>query len=75
MFEGKFEQGLENGTHTFYYNSGQIREVGNYKFGLKEGNWYSYNEEGLVLSEQTYKQGKLVRVDSEKVLQAENDNE
>lgn len=73
--EGKYEQGRESGKHTEYYVSGQIREVGLYKFGLKEGDWYTYNEEGIQTSLITYKQGKPIRIDGEKVIEAESPDE
>ena len=74
-FEGKFEQGAENGKHAYYYESGQLQEVGSYKFGLKEGDWFSYNEEGIQTSVITYKQGETVKVDGERVLQVEKEDE
>ena len=67
QFEGKFEQDLETGKHVYFYNSGQIREYGLYKFGNKEGDWISYNEDGLPTRIITFKQGVVVKVDGEKV--------
>lgn len=74
-FEGKYEQGRESGTHTEYYESGQVREVGLFKFGSKEGDWYTYNEEGIQTSIITYKQDKPIRIDGEKVVEAEENND
>lgn len=74
-FEGKFEQGVETGKHTYFYEKGQIQEVGNYKFGLKEGDWFKYNEEGIQTSVLSYKLGELVKVDGERVVQAEMEDE
>jgi antitoxin component YwqK of YwqJK toxin-antitoxin module len=74
-FEGKFEQGAENGKHLYYFESGQIKEIGNYKFGLKEGDWFLYNQEGIQLNVITYKQGVTIKVDGEKVLQVEKEDE
>lgn len=74
-YEGKFEQGRENGKHTEYYENGQIREIGVYKFGNKEGDWYSYNEEGIQIQIITYKQGIPIRIDGEKVVQVDSEDD
>lgn len=74
-FEGKFEQGNENGRHISYYENGQVKEVGNYKFGLKEGDWFTYNAEGIQLNAITYKQNVVVKVDGEKVVQVDSEDE
>ncbi|MCF8465151.1 MAG: hypothetical protein K9G41_09935 [Flavobacteriales bacterium] len=74
-FEGKFEQGAENGKHSYYFESGQVQEAGSFKFGFKEGDWYSYNEEGIQIRVVTYKQGETIKVDGEKVVQAEKEDE
>ncbi|MFM1874358.1 MAG: hypothetical protein RL266_95 [Bacteroidota bacterium] len=74
-YEGKYEQGMENGKHTEYYESGQIKEVGLFKFGMKEGDWYSYAEDGTQLQVITYKQGLVVRIDGEKVVEVDKENE
>lgn len=74
-YEGKYEQGRENGKHTEYYENGQIRNIGVYKFGNKEGDWYSYNEEGIQIQLITYKQGIPVRIDGEKVVEVDSDND
>ena len=74
-FEGKFEQGAENGKHSYYYESGQVQEIGSYKFGLKEGDWFMYNQEGIQMSVISYKQDVVVKVDGEKVLQVEKEDE
>lgn len=75
LFEGKYEQGMENGKHTSYFESGQIREVGIYKFGLREGDWYTYNEEGIQVGVITYKQDVPIKIDGERVAEAEKENE
>jgi len=74
-FEGKYEQGRESGTHTEYYESGQVREVGLFKFGSREGDWYTYNEEGIQTSIITYKQDNPIRIDGEKVVEAEENDD
>lgn len=74
-FVGRFEQGVETGKHIYYYENGQVEEVGNYKFGLKEGDWFSFNQEGMQTRVITYKQGEAIRIDGEKVVQAENGDE
>jgi antitoxin component YwqK of YwqJK toxin-antitoxin module len=74
-FEGKYEQGLESGKHSYHYESGQTQEIGNYKFGLKEGDWFAYSQEGIQVSVITFKQGEIVKVDGEKVLQLEKEDE
>lgn len=74
-FEGKFEQGVETGKHTYFYEKGQVQEVGSFKFGLKEGDWVKFDEEGIQTGILTYKLGELIKVDGERVIQAEKEDE
>ena len=74
MFEGKFEQGAESGKHTHYYENGQTKSYGVYKFGQKEGDWITYSELGEVISVVTYKAGEVIRVDGEKIEQPEKED-
>jgi antitoxin component YwqK of YwqJK toxin-antitoxin module len=65
---------LETGKHVYYYNSGQIKNLGLYKFGNKEGDWITYNEDGLLTRTITYKQGVVVKIDGQKVDQPKQEN-
>ena len=46
-FEGKFLNGDEDGTHTWYYENGRKMTQGNYTGGMKQGDWKFYDETGF----------------------------
>lgn len=43
---------------TYYYENGNIKQVGNFLDGKLEGKWVSYSEEGNVQAIAYYKDGK-----------------
>jgi antitoxin component YwqK of YwqJK toxin-antitoxin module len=43
---------------TYYYENGNVKQVGNFVDGKLEGKWISYSEEGNVQSIAWYKNGK-----------------
>lgn len=43
---------------TYYYENGNIKQVGNFADGKLEGKWISYTEEGNVQAIAYYKDGK-----------------
>lgn len=59
--EGSFEQGKRTGTHTYWYPNGNLRGVGNFKDDKYDGKWTMYNEEGVKVEEQVYRNGELVK--------------
>jgi antitoxin component YwqK of YwqJK toxin-antitoxin module len=56
-FEGRFLDGSEDGTHTWYYRNGKTQKTGNYIMSLKNGDWKYYSEEGLLLLKIRFKDG------------------
>ena len=51
-----------HGPCKWYYDNGQIEEIGLYKNGKKDGlwNWYYYSPKNEIQREQTFKDGKLI---------------
>ncbi len=43
---------------TYYYENGNVKQVGNFVDGKLEGKWISYTEEGNVVAVAYYKNGK-----------------
>jgi len=43
---------------TYYYENGNVKQVGNFLDGKLEGKWVSYSEEGNVQAIAYYKDGK-----------------
>lgn len=41
----------------FYYETGKVKEEGNYKNGKKEGDWCHYNKEGKIMTTIKYNEG------------------
>lgn len=48
------EFGQQHGTGTFYFEDGTIQSTGDFKHGLKTGQWKIYNEKGKLLSTDNY---------------------
>lgn len=47
-------------TWTSYHPNGKKQTVARFKNGVRHGNWYMYDENGLLVFEITYKDGKKV---------------
>lgn len=62
-FEGKFIEDNPDGEHTWYWDSGKIKDQGRYVTGRKEGDWISYDYEGMPFVTVTFKDGKEIRYD------------
>jgi antitoxin component YwqK of YwqJK toxin-antitoxin module len=59
--EGKIIKGMQHdGAWTGWYENGNINYEGNYKQGLKEGTWTWYNNKGVKIQEEIYKNGLLI---------------
>jgi len=46
--------GREHGEVVFYFENGLIKEKGNYNYGVKNGKWVSWNEDGNKIGEVSY---------------------
>jgi len=66
-FEGSFENGLETGTHTYYYPNGQIQRRGDYAAGRRQGIWEFFTESGDRIVTIEYQDGEEVRYNGEKI--------
>ena len=57
--EGNYEKGIITGTFKSYHQNGAVSETGEYnKEGAKTGVWKSFNEDKILISEQTFNNGK-----------------
>ncbi len=66
-FEGSFENGLENGMHTFYFPDGKLKKRGPYLAGQKDGIWEYYDENGARIITIEYESGQEVKYNGEKI--------
>jgi antitoxin component YwqK of YwqJK toxin-antitoxin module len=66
-FKGKYESGLPEGKHVFYYPSGSKMLEGKYEYGERRGVWVRYNRDLTVMLRIVYKDGKEVRFDDVKI--------
>lgn len=66
-FKGKYESGLAEGKHTFYYPNGGKWLEGKYEYGEKTGIWLRFKADFSVLLRVTYKEGKEVKLDGVKI--------
>jgi antitoxin component YwqK of YwqJK toxin-antitoxin module len=78
-FEGRFSAGDPIGIHTQYYPNGKKMYYGNYISGMKEGDWFFYDELGNKYLTITYKndieikwQGNKIRPTYEEGLRTYN---
>jgi uncharacterized protein len=54
-FKGNFVQGNPNGTQTYYYESGNIKELQYFQMGIREKIWKKFDEDGIPVLVITYK--------------------
>jgi antitoxin component YwqK of YwqJK toxin-antitoxin module len=52
--EGTYENGVHNGTWSFWHKNGQLCKIVNFKQGLADGSWQVFRDDGTLLSEKTY---------------------
>ncbi|WP_310559890.1 membrane-binding protein [Flavobacterium sp.] len=45
-------------TATYYYENGQVKQVGDFIDGKLEGKWISYSEDGTITAIAQYREGK-----------------
>jgi len=55
--QGGFSGNLLNGTYTEYYLKLNLQKQGNFKNGLKDGKWKSWNEDGTLREISQWKNG------------------
>ncbi len=61
-FEGLYKDGAEDGTHTYYYPNGLVKEIRQYKVGVKAGKWLVYSEDGSPYVNSEYKAGEISKI-------------
>ena len=66
-FEGKFENNLENGMHTYYYANGQVKRRGSYSLGEREGIWEFFTETGYRTISIEYENGQEIKYNGQRI--------
>lgn len=58
--QGYFREDNVNDTWYWYFPGGKLKMTGKYLNGLRDGKWTIYNEWGKVISEEVYRNDKVV---------------
>lgn len=58
--QGYFNNDVVNDKWFWYYPDGKLKTEGNYIRGKKDGKWTSYSETGKIISEQVFRNDKIV---------------
>lgn len=76
-FEGAFQSGIPIDRHKYWYDNGQLQMTGKYEGGEMSGRWDYYDSNGLTALQLEYKEGKVVRINGQKIRlpEAEADKE
>ncbi len=53
--------GMEDGDSRIWYENGQLKNKGQYLKGAPEGIWLYYNEKGVLIKTEEYKDGELIK--------------
>lgn len=61
-FEGAYKDGAEDGIHTYYYPNGLVKEIREYKVGVKTGKWQFNNEDGTPYVTSDYKNNEVIKI-------------
>lgn len=56
--EENYEKGELEGEYKAYHRNGVVSEIGQYKNGLKHGLWKSFNDDNILIYEETLNNGK-----------------
>ena len=67
VFEGSYVQGVPDGRHVFFYDSGVIREEYYYVMGEPDKLHKKYDRTGLPILTERYKNGVLKRINGRKI--------
>jgi antitoxin component YwqK of YwqJK toxin-antitoxin module len=67
MFEGEFQSGIPMGRHKYWYDNGQVEMVGKYKAGEMDGRWDYYEINGFPSMQLDYEEGKVIRINGQKI--------
>jgi len=66
-FEGAYENGKETGLHVYYYVNGNIKRRGQYIFGVRNGIWEFFNEDGTRILTIEYVDGEELKYNGKKI--------
>lgn len=70
-FEGAFKDGAEDGIHTYWFETGIVKEIRMYKVGQKTGKWILNSEDGAPYLNSEYKDDDLIKVNGVPVMKEE----
>jgi len=65
-FKGMYESGRPHGEHKYYNEKGVLIRKEEYSFGVKDGRWKWYDDNGVEYLSITYKDGEEKKVNGEK---------
>jgi antitoxin component YwqK of YwqJK toxin-antitoxin module len=75
MFEGEFQSGVPIDRHKYWYPNGQVEMTGKYNAGEMDGRWDYFDTNGFPAMQLDYKEGKVVRINGQKIRLPENEEE
>jgi len=75
MFEGEFQSGIPTGKHKYWYDNSQLEMTGKYKAGEMDGRWDYFDINGFPSMQLDYKEGKVVRINGQKIRLPDNREE
>ena len=75
MFEGNYQSGIPIDRHKYWYENGQVEMTGKYEAGEMEGKWDFFDKNGFPEMQLDYKEGKVVRIDGQKIKLPDNDDQ
>lgn len=58
---GKYENGQQVGMWKYYFENGQLNEIGNRQDDNRIGKWNEYNKDGKIIFIRYYENGKLIK--------------
>ena len=75
MFEGEFQSGIPINRHKYWYVNGQVEMTGKYNGGEMDGRWDYYDTNGFPAMQLDYVEGKVVRINGQKIRLPETEEE
>jgi antitoxin component YwqK of YwqJK toxin-antitoxin module len=75
MFEGNYQSGVPIDRHKYWYENGQVEMTGKYEAGEMEGRWDFFDKNGFPEMQLDYNEGKVVRIDGQKIKLPDNDDQ
>lgn len=67
IFEGTYENDIENGKFFYYYSDGSIKRRGSYSAGLRDGIWEFFDQNNELIISIEYKNGEEIKYNGEKI--------